>query len=72
MVMVWSAVTAGSRSLIARINRQWGPPKSQDAIPLNYCAWGGIRESKIGTKKYQSLDQLKQALRREWARPFRV
>lgn len=43
---------------------QW-PPKSPDANPLDYCAWG-ILESKVGTKKYQSVDHLKQALRREW------
>uniref|UniRef100_A0A182YQU6 Tc1-like transposase DDE domain-containing protein n=1 Tax=Anopheles stephensi TaxID=30069 RepID=A0A182YQU6_ANOST len=43
---------------------QW-PPKSPDANPLDYCAWY-IMESKVSTKKYQSVDQLKQALRREW------
>ena len=45
-------------------NAQW-PPKSPDANPLDYCGWG-ILESKVGTKKYQSVDQLKKALRRQW------
>ena len=43
---------------------QW-PPKSADANPLDYSAWG-ILESKVGTKKYQSVDNLKKALRRQW------
>ena len=30
---------------------------SADANPLDYCAWG-ILESKVGTKKYQIVDQL--------------
>ena len=34
------------------------PPKSPDAIPLNY--WG-ILESKVGTKKFQRVDHLKKA-----------
>ena len=45
---------------------QW-PPKSPDTNPLDYCVWS-ILESKVGTKKYQSVDHLKQALRREWAK----
>ena len=42
---------------------QW-PPKSPDANPLHYCVWD-ILENKVGTKKYQSVDQLKNALRRQ-------
>ena len=34
---------------------QW-PPKSADGNPLDYCA-GGILESMVDTKKYQSVDQ---------------
>ena len=36
-------------------------PKSPDAN----CAWG-ILKSKVGTKKYQSVDYLKKELRRQW------
>ena len=39
---------------------QW-PPKSPAANPLDYSAWG-VSESKVD-KKYQSVDQLKKALR---------
>ena len=45
---------------------QW-PPKSPDANSLDYCAWG-ILESKVVNKKYQSVDHLKKALRRQWHR----
>ena len=42
-------------------------PKSPDSNPLNYCFWS-ILESKVGIKKYQSVDHLKQALRLEWVK----
>jgi inhibitor of nuclear factor kappa-B kinase subunit alpha len=45
---------------------QW-PPKSPDANPLDFSVWG-ILESKVGTKKYQSVEHLKQAIRHEWAK----
>lgn len=64
----------------ARVNQEWlkkevprfistaqWPPKSPDLNPLDFCAWG-ILESKVLTKKYQSVDHLKTALRREWAK----
>ena len=40
-------------------------PHNVDANPLDFCAWG-VLEIKVGTKKYQSVDQLKKALRRQW------
>ena len=45
---------------------QW-PTKSSHTNPLDYCVWS-IFESEVGTKKYQSVDHLKQALLREWAK----
>ena len=46
---------------------QW-PPKSPNVNPLDYCdcAYCGILESKVGTKKYQSVDHLKKKLLRQW------
>ena len=45
---------------------QW-PPKFPDTNSLDYCVWS-ILESKDDTKKYQSVDHLKQEHRREWAK----
>lgn len=45
---------------------QW-PANSPDANPLDFSVWG-ILKAKVGTKKYQSIDALKAALRREWDR----
>ena len=39
--------------------------KSPDLKPLDFCAWV-ILKSKVVTKKYQSVDHLKLALRQEW------
>lgn len=76
----WTFQQDSAPSHSARVNQEWlknevpgfistaqWPPKSPDLNPLDYCAWG-ILESKIGTKKYQSVDHLKQALRREWSK----
>ena len=41
--------------------------KYLDINPLDFCAWG-ILESKVLTKKYQNIDHLITALRREWAK----
>lgn len=76
----WTFQQDSAPSHSARVNQEWlknnvprfistaqWPPKSPDANPLDYCAWG-ILQSKVGTKKYQSVDHLKQALCREWAK----
>ena len=42
---------------------QW-PPKFPDLNPLDFCTWG-ILGSKGLAKKYQSVDHLKTALRRQ-------
>lgn len=34
---------------------------------MDFSIWG-ILKDKVGTKKYQSVDALKSALRREWKR----
>ena len=41
------------------------PPKTPDITPLDYCVWS-ILENKVGIIKYKSVEQLMQALRREW------
>lgn len=64
----------------ARVNQDWlknnvpnfishteWPSKSPDANPLDYCLWS-ILEAKVGAKKHRSVDALKQAIVREWAR----
>lgn len=64
----------------ARVNQEWlrnNVPhfisssewlsNSPDANPLDFSVWG-ILKSKVGTKRYTSIDHLKQALRREWAK----
>lgn len=33
----------------------------------DFSVWGILKE-KVGTKRYTSIDHLKQALRREWAK----
>lgn len=43
------------------------PPCSPDLNPLDFCVWG-ILESKVSSKKYETLDGLKRALTREWAK----
>ena len=43
---------------------QW-PPKSANANTLDYCVWD-ILESQFCTKKHQSVDHFKKALRRQW------
>ena len=40
-------------------------PKSADANPLDYCACS-ILESKVGTKKHQSVDHLNKEFSRQW------
>ena len=40
---------------------------SPDANPLDFCIWDILKE-KVGTKRYTSIDHLKKALRREWAK----
>ena len=45
-------------------NAHW-TPKSTDANPLDFYT-GGFLKSKVGTKKYKNVDQLKKALRRQW------
>lgn len=42
-------------------------PNSPDINSLDFCACG-ILESKVRTKKYESVDHLIKALRLEWAR----
>lgn len=76
----WTFQQDSAPSHSARVNQEWlkkevprfistaqWPPKSPDLNPLDFCAWG-ILESKVRTKKYQSVDHLKKALRREWAK----
>lgn len=73
----WTFQQDSAPSHSARVNQEWlknevprfissaqWPPKSPDLNPLDFCAWG-ILESKVGTKKYQSVDHLKKALRLE-------
>lgn len=75
----WTFQQDSAPSHKARVNQEWlqknvprfisssqWPPNSPDANPLDFSVWG-ILKSKVGTKKYQSVDHLKQALRREWA-----
>lgn len=62
----------------ARVNQEWlknnvpnfishteWPSKSPDANPLDYCLWS-ILETKVGAKKYHSMDAFKKAIVREW------
>lgn len=76
----WTFQQDSAPSHSARVNQEWlkkevprfistaqWPPRSPDLNPLDFCAWG-ILESKVRTKKYQSIDHLKTALRREWAK----
>lgn len=64
----------------ARVNQEWlknnvpnfishteWPSKSPDANPLDYCLWS-ILETKVGAKKYHSMDAFKKAIVREWAK----
>lgn len=64
----------------ARVNQDWlknnvpnfishteWPSKSPDANPLDYCLWS-ILETKVGAKKYHSMDAFKKAIVREWAK----
>ena len=44
-----------------------GHAKSPDTNPLDYCVWS-ILESRVGTKKYQSVDHLKQGISRKCAK----
>lgn len=45
---------------------EW-PPSSPDLNPLDYCVWGTL-EPKVSAKQHRSLDSMKRALRREWAK----
>ena len=76
----WTFQQDSAPSHKARVNQEWlknnvphfisaaqWMPYSPDANPLDFSVWG-ILKSKVGTKKYQSVDHLKQALRREWAK----
>uniref|UniRef100_A0A914E4X2 Transposase n=1 Tax=Acrobeloides nanus TaxID=290746 RepID=A0A914E4X2_9BILA len=45
---------------------QW-PPNSPDLNPLDYAIWG-ILEAVIYGKKFNTIDELKAALRRAWSR----
>lgn len=76
----WTFQQDSAPSHKARVNQEWlknnipnfittlqWPPKSPDANPLDFCAWG-ILQSMVGSKKYQSVEHLKKALRREWAK----
>lgn len=76
----WTFQQDSAPSHKARINQEWlknNVPcfisssqwlaNSPDANPLDFSVWG-ILKSKVGTKKYQSVDHLKKALRREWAK----
>lgn len=47
-------------------SQQW-PPYSPDLNPMDFSIWS-ILEAKVSTKKYQSVETLKSALRREWSR----
>ena len=41
--------------------------KSPDANPMDYSIWS-ILQSKVRTKKYATMDALKKAIVREWAK----
>jgi len=45
-------------------SKEW-PPYSPDLNPMDFSIWS-ILESKVSTKKYESVDALKSALVREW------
>jgi transposase len=47
-------------------SQQW-PPYSPDLNPMDFSIWS-ILEAKVSTKKYESVETLKAALRREWAK----
>lgn len=49
------------------ISREQWPPYSPDANPLDYSNWGILQEM-VGKQRYQSVDALKTAIRREWMR----
>lgn len=46
--------------------KQW-LANSPDANPMDFCVWSML-EARVCTKRYDSLDALKVALRREWAK----
>lgn len=47
-------------------SQQW-PPYSPDLNPMDFSVWS-ILEAAVSTKRYESVDTLKAALRREWKR----
>lgn len=49
------------------ISSQEWPPFSPDLNPMDFSIWS-ILEAKVCTKKYESVDALKNNLRREWAK----
>lgn len=48
------------------ISAQEWPPYSPDLNPMDFSIWA-ILEAKVSSKKYQSVDCLKDSLQREWA-----
>ena len=76
----WTFQQDSAPSHKARVNQEWlknNVPhfisstewlaNSPDANPLDFSVWGILKE-KVGTKRYTSIEHLKQALRREWAK----
>lgn len=74
----WTFQQDSAPSHRAYINQKWlesnvprfiphtyWPTKSHNVNPLDFSIWR-ILESKVDTKKYQSVDDLKQALQHEW------
>lgn len=49
------------------ISREQWTSNSPDLNPLDYSIWGEL-QTMVGVKKYQSVDSLKLAIRREWKR----
>lgn len=76
----WTYQQDSAPSHKAKVNQEWlknNVPifishtewlsNSPDANPMDYCLWS-ILESRVRTKKYHSVDALKQAIVREWAK----
>lgn len=76
----WTFQQDSAPSHKARVNQEWLKnhvphfisssqwlSNSPDANPMDFSIWA-ILESKVRTKKYASMDALKKALEREWAK----
>ena len=76
----WTFQQDSAPSHKARVNQEWLKnhvphfisstqwlSNSPDANPMDYSIWS-ILESKVRTKKYASMDALKKAIIREWAK----